>query len=119
MTETNQLLAIPAEMLPYEVGYRKPPVQHQFGNGQKINRKGRPKGSKNKLPKFDELVETTFEETGRDIIVTEGGRKAEISRRRAFMRRLCSDALMGKPMRHDSMQSWWPMRLWKRSAGTR
>lgn len=97
MTETNQLPAIPAEMLPYEVGYRKPPVQHQFGNGQKINRKGRPKGSKNKQAKFDELVEITLEEAGRDIIVTEGGRKAKINRWRAFMRRLCSDALLGKP----------------------
>ncbi|MBO6727090.1 MAG: hypothetical protein JJ911_15645 [Rhizobiaceae bacterium] len=97
MTGTKQLQAIPAETLPYEVGYRKPPVQHQFGNGQKINRKGRPKGSKNKQPKFNELVEITLEEAGRDIVVTEGGQRAEISRWRAFMRRLYSDALMGKP----------------------
>jgi hypothetical protein len=40
-----------------EVGYRKPPRQHQFKPGQSGNPKGRPKGSKNESTILREILQ--------------------------------------------------------------
>lgn len=95
MTGTKQLPAIPAETLPYEVGYRKPPVQHQFGNGQKINRKGRPKGSKNKQPTLRQMDDIILEEAYRDVKVNDGDRQVTAPLVRAVMRSLSHSAAKG------------------------
>jgi hypothetical protein len=38
----------------YEVGFRRPPVASRFKPGQSGNRKGRPKGARNKRPALNE-----------------------------------------------------------------
>lgn len=95
MTGTKQLPAIPAETLPYEVGYRKPPIQHQFGNGQKINRKGRPKGSKNKQPTLRQMDDIILEEAYRDVKINDGDRQVTAPLVRAVMRSLSHSAAKG------------------------
>jgi hypothetical protein len=50
----------------YDVGYRKPPREHQFKPGQSGNPKGRPRGSKS----FTTLL---VEELGTKITIQENG----------------------------------------------
>ena len=45
----------------YRVGYGKPPKQHQFQPGQSGNRKGRPKGAKNKATLLREILDRKIE----------------------------------------------------------
>lgn len=42
----------------YEVGYGKPPKEHQFKKGQSGNRRGRPKGRKNVATFVNEILTT-------------------------------------------------------------
>lgn len=72
----------------YEIGYRRPPKKGQFKKGQSGNPKGRPKGSKN----FMTLLE---QELDQKITVNENGRKKEITRMQAMVKRLVADSLQG------------------------
>lgn len=72
----------------YEIGYRRPPKKGQFKKGQSGNPKGRPKGSKN----FITLLE---QELDQKITVSENGRKKEITRMQAMVKRLVADSLQG------------------------
>jgi hypothetical protein len=45
----------------YNVGYGKPPRQHQFRSGESGNRKGRPKGSKNAATTLREILDRKIE----------------------------------------------------------
>lgn len=72
----------------YEIGYRRPPKNGQFKKGQSGNPKGRPKGSKN----FITLLE---QELDQKITVNENGRKKEITRMQAMVKRLVADSLQG------------------------
>lgn len=72
----------------YEIGYRRPPKNGQFKKGESGNPKGRPKGSKN----FMTLLE---HELDQKITVNENGRKKEITRMQAMVKRLVADSLQG------------------------
>jgi hypothetical protein len=72
----------------YDVGFGKPPRDHQFKPGQSGNRRGRPKGSKNSATILNELLQ-------RKIEVREGGRLRKITIHEAVLRRILEDSLKG------------------------
>jgi Family of unknown function (DUF5681) len=75
-------------MSDYEVGYGKPPKQHQFKKGQSGHLKGRPRGSRN-------LKTDLAEELGMRVTIREGGRTRKISVQQAALKRLLTKALNG------------------------
>jgi hypothetical protein len=82
----------------YEVGYGKPPKHSQFKPGNSANPRGRPKGSKNKAPRwsqgaFDALIR---EEAYRSMTFNDNGRPVTMPVMQAVMRRVSIDALQGR-----------------------
>ncbi len=73
----------------YEVGYRKPPKEHQFRKGVSGNRKGRPKGFKNVRTIIAEMLDQKV-----DLKIN--GQHQRMPYRAALLQRLFSDALNGK-----------------------
>lgn len=73
----------------YEVGYKRPPREHQFLKGQSGNPKGRPKLVKNfKTDLREELEEI--------ITIQEGGKSKPITKQRALIKKLLVKALGGE-----------------------
>jgi hypothetical protein len=72
----------------YDVGYGKPPRDHQFKPGQSGNRQGRPKGTKNEATILHGLLQ-------RKIDMREGGRLRKITILEAVLRRFIEDSLKG------------------------
>ena len=72
----------------YEVGYKKPPKQHQFKKGQSGNPNGRPKHSKN-------LRTLIREELDIKVMLTENGQQFKLSKAQAMTKRLVNEALNG------------------------
>lgn len=72
----------------YAIGKGKPPKHSRWQPGECPNRKGRPKGTKN----FDTDLD---EELRERIPLIENGRKKMISKQRAFIKRMVSDAIQG------------------------
>lgn len=73
----------------YEVGYKRPPREHQFKPGQSGNPKGRPKKNNN-------FAEEVLEEMSEMITVQENGKLTKITKKRALAKRLIADSLSGK-----------------------
>ena len=74
----------------YEIGYGKPPKGTQFQPGQSGNRKGRPKGSKNMVTLWKDML-------NEKITVREGDRTRSMSCVEAILHTLKVKALKGDP----------------------
>jgi Family of unknown function (DUF5681) len=72
----------------YEVGYGRPPKQHQFPRGRSGNPKGRPKGAKNTATLTREILDEKIE-------FSSGAGVRRISRREAILRSFGEFALDG------------------------
>src|SRR6185295_19124650 len=71
-----------------DVGYRRPPKQHQFKPGRSGNPKGRPKGSKNESTILRGILD-------RKIQTQSGGRTRKISILEGILLRIVEDSLRG------------------------
>ena len=74
----------------FEVGYGKPPKEHQFRKGQSGNPKGRPKGSRS----MQTIITDKLNER---VAYTQNGQRKTATRREVFSERLINDAMIGKP----------------------
>ena len=72
----------------YEVGYRKPPVAHQFAKGRSGNPRGRPRRSRSIATLLREALE-------KPIRVTENGEQRQITTKEAFVGKLIAGAIRG------------------------
>lgn len=72
----------------YDVGYGKPPKEHQFQPGQSGNPKGRPKGAKNLATIFREALDTS-------VSIRTGETVHTMSKRRAMIEVAINRALKG------------------------
>ncbi len=71
-----------------EIGYCRPPKQHQFKPGQSGNPKGRPKGAKNEATIIRSILE-------KKISIREAGRSRKVSVLEAMIWKFAEDALKG------------------------
>lgn len=72
-----------------DVGYGRPPPEHQFKPGQSGNKKGRPIGSKNEAAIISGIL-------NRKIDIRENGRQRKITVLEGILTKVADDALKGK-----------------------
>jgi hypothetical protein len=73
-----------------DVGYGRPPIEHQFKPGQSGNKRGRPKGSKNEATIIKEIL-------SRKVKMTQNGTTRQISVLEGIHQKFAEDALRGNP----------------------
>ncbi len=81
----------------YEVGYGKPPATTRFVKGKSGNPRGRPKGSKNRMPALNEerLRDIVIAEAYRTIKVKDGTKVVTVPMAQAVMRSIAVNAVRG------------------------
>ncbi len=91
----------------HEVGYGKPPQEHQFRPGQSGNPKGRPVGSKNKPPAMPTRIkDIILQEAYRSVPVRDGEEQVSMPIVQASLRAMGIRAVKG-----DTRAQWQLARL--------
>lgn len=81
----------------YDVGYGKPPEDTRFKKGQSGNKKGRPKGSKNKSPNFpiNILNDLVVKECMEDVTIHTANKQAKVKKIEAVIKATVNKAIKG------------------------
>jgi len=73
----------------YQVGYKKPPVQHRFSKGRSGNPDGRPRKPKT----IDTLLDKALKET---VVANENGGRKAITKLEAVVKQVVNKAITGE-----------------------